>query len=283
MGTVKTVVVGAAGAVGGFLLLRWLFTSDDGPGGDGWFGRGGYPGGTKIFGGGPESGPLEEDGGDGGTGTKPADGEGSGKSSDGKTGQNGKKNDGKTGADGKNTGQTGSGSKSGTGGDGKSGKGDGSGGTGGGTGGGIGDSVGKGAGDILDQWEQMGHGETEEGGGDGQNDDPNAGWGGLIVEGELPPPDLSDAKLESMYKQIQMLVWETILTTDLPPPLDRYDGSKGSPRKWWADVVLHTHYDVPFGRFDPEIASHIPWIGLWMDIHLVVRRTEYELEAYSYS
>lgn len=281
MAMIKNVVLVGGGAAGAYFLFRWL--SGEGSGFGLGFGRG-HPGGTKLIGG-AESGPLEDHRGDGGSGEKPADGDESGEGDGSKTGggsSGGEKNNSKKDAkDGENAG--GDGKKSGTGGDKQSGKGDGSGGSGGGTGGGIGDYVGKGEGDILAQWDQLSDGSVEEGGGESENDDPNAGWGGVMIETDLPAPQLDDAKEDAILDQIHTLVWDTILHTNLAAPLDHYDSTKGSPRKWWADVVLHTHFDVPFGRLDPDNKTHVPWIGLWLDIHYVVNLAESALEAYSYS
>ncbi|MGB1015731.1 MAG: hypothetical protein ACPG4T_16460, partial [Nannocystaceae bacterium] len=96
--------------------------------------------------------------------------------------------------------------------------------------------------------------------------------------------ELTDAKINAMRDQIYTLVWETVFSTELAPPLHAYDSLKGSPRKWWADVVLYTHYpSLSYGRLDKAIKSHHAWIGLWLDIHHVVKQAETELMQHSYS
>jgi len=274
MGVVKDVVVIGGAATAGVVGVLWYLNRNKGPGDGKWglFG-GGYKGGT-VKGGGPESGPLDQDGGDGGTGNEPSKGGDKGKGgSGGKTGE-----DGKGVSSGGSSGQTGSGK----GGDGKGeGKtkegagGDGSGGKGGGSGGGIGQ--GQGAGSGHDQGDTSGDGDTDEGGGAGQVFDPYAGWGGAIIEGDLPAPDISEPKLEAIGNTVYQLVGNQTTSTQLPPPLHQYNPNFGIDLTFWADVALHSHYSLPPGRLDPEIDSHRPWIELWIFILDLVIRAEAEL------
>ncbi len=271
MSLVKDIVLVGGGTAIGVVGLVWLLRKRDGSG-EGWSIFGGH-GGDSLFGG-PESGPLEEDGGDGGRGKEPGKGEGKGQGSAGKdgksqdsgNGKSGKSGSGSSGSDGKDEGKTKEGSGKG---------GDGTGGKGGGSGGGVGS--GQGSGTQHGQDDESGHGETEGGGGDNHVFDPYAGWGGNMIEGDLPAPDLSEGKLEAVGTTIYNLVGNVVTATDLPPPLHQYDPNLGIDLTFWADVALHKNYTLPPGRLDPTIKSHVPWIELWVFILDLVIRAEAEL------
>ncbi|MCA9695873.1 MAG: hypothetical protein KC636_40220 [Myxococcales bacterium] len=251
-------------AVGVGGLFYWLLKrSGDGPG----FGLGiGGLGGSKLFeqgGGGPsaEDGTsLEEGDGEGtspkgnenGGGKKPGEDKGGDKPSDGSGQGQGPKKDGDGGTQG----------------------GDG-GGLGGGEGGGVGQ--GEGEGDSDGQEGEGGDEGDDEGG--GESDGKYDPWGGLLIQVDLPAPDMSDAKLTQIAATIEDLVTYAVLETDLPPPLHAFDPNLGGLLQFWADVTLHIHYELPPGRLDPDNASHVPYINLWIDILAKLAIEEQKINA----
>lgn len=273
MGVVKDVVtLGGVATIAGLGAYWYLRNRGDG-GGEGWsiFG-GGYAGGTEKTGG-AESGPLGEDGGDGGRGKEETEG-GTDKGSGGSDGESG---DGEkppsdspkgSGGDGGKGGE----SKEGSGGDGKGG-----GGIGGGSGGGVGHGEGDGESGGVDEIE--GDGPTEEGGGDGGQDSPLNGWGDIMIEVDLPKPDISPKKLEAVANTIYTLVGDSVLSTNLPGPLKEYNPEQGWVVTYWADVALHLNHSLPQGRLDPTNETHVPWIVHWEEIRGLAVRADNELNG----
>ena len=261
-------VLGVAVGVGGVAaLVYWFWTREGGDGvglglgtgkgGQTWFGSGG---------GGPSDKPGDSE--------KPGEGTGS---TDGGT-----KNGNDTGGGGtkptQKPGDGGTGGKGGQGGDadggGKGGQG---GGLGGGEGGGVGQGEGEGTSDGADEGGDVGE---EEGG--GENEGKYDPWGGQLIDVDLDPPDLSDAKLQALHATIYDLVEGAVLAPgevapNLPPPLHAFDPNLGGLLMFWADVALHYHYKLPPGRLDPDNPTHVPWINLWLDILSVVTAAEQEV------
>ncbi len=270
MGIAKNVVlIGGGVTAGAFGLIWYLHRRGSSEGEDfGWSIFGGH-GGDKVFGG-AESGPLEEDGGDGGRGEKPSEG-------DGKDGTSGAEGDGQGTGEDAGAGASGSGKSEGKTEEGSGKGGDGSGGIGGGSGGGVGSGQGGGASHHQD--DESGQGDVDQGGGSGANLDPYAGWGGTMIDVDLPAPDISEPKLEAVGNTVYELVGNQTLTTSLPPPLNVYDPNLGIDLTFWADVALHKNYSLPPGRLDPENKTHRPWIELWIFTLDLVVRAETELNA----
>ncbi len=271
MGLIKDTgfLVGTGVVVGGAV---WWYMRNRGSG-SGWGlsifgGGGGLPGGTTKDGG-PESGPLEDKRGDGGSNTE--------KTKDGTDassgGQAGKEGDGKQGS----SGSSGNGTDKGKSKDGKGGEGQGGGGIGGGSGGGVGTGEGSGMSGGFDDVE--GGGDVDEGGGDGGEMEPLAGWGDLLIEDDLPKPDISENKLEAVGNTVYTLVGDSVFTTSLPGPLAEYNPELGLSIIYWADVALHMNYQLPPGRLDPTNPTHVPWRELWVFILQIVIRAENELNA----
>lgn len=264
MGVVRDVAVvgGAAAATVG--VLYWI-ASRVGAGAGIGLGRGG---GSRLFGG-PETGAASEPGGEGGSGETPSDA-----GSPGGTTKDSPAAGGDTSPEtpGRGSGSSSSGSKGGSSDGGTGGS---SGGLGGGTGGGVGHGHGQGAGHDVGDGGAVG----EDGGGGEGNSSPYAGWGDAIIGIDLPPPDLSEVMLEQVGSTVYDVVGGTVYETSLPPPLDRFDPELGSDLAFWADVVLHLNYSLPPGRLDPETATHVPWINLWLDILALVVQAEAELNG----
>ena len=78
---------------------------------------------------------------------------------------------------------------------------------------------------------------------------------------------------------IEDLVTYAVLETDLPPPLHAFDPNLGGLLQFWADVTLHIHYELPPGRLDPDNASHVPYINLWIDILAKLAIEEQKINA----
>ncbi len=272
-----TLVLAAVGAVGlGVLgLYWWLFRAKGGPG----WGFGSGKGNTSIFGQGGDPSP----GGPGGASSTP----GSGDSDEG-TGAN---NDAGAGASSNNPSSGGGGQKppqkpgEGTqdnpgGGKGGAGsQGSGSSGGGGGGGGGVGQGsggsgVGVGDGSFGD--DNKGGSVGEDGGGGEDKGKYEGGEEGVMVEVDLPPPELSEQTLAKIRTDIEDLVLGAVLdpgvsNPNLPPMLHHFDPGLGSVWKFWADVAFHHNFpEVPWGRLDDENPTHVPWIELWLDMYRYV-------------
>lgn len=249
--------IGLGGGSGGFGVNLWQF----------------------IFG---AEGKGEEGGGDSGAG-KDADGPGGTADKPGEDGEEGK--DGGTstgnGKDGQNdnNGDT----SAGNGKDGEGGAGGEGGGVGGGSGGGIGSGSSSGPGEgQLDQGGS--HGE-DDGGGDDEGYYEYDPYQGVMIEVDLPLPDTSEQMLAAIRETARTLVNHAIYepgaspeaAQKLPPELHSYDFEKGGDYlRFWADVTLHYHFDLPWGRLNDEQPSHFPWINLWIDILAYI--TVYESE-----
>lgn len=273
----KTILVGTGVAAGAFAVL-WFLRRGEG-GSRGWglgWGSGGSlfgPGGegaTVEDGKFKESGPLEDQRGDGGDSTEDVNGDSSHGGQDG-TGENssgeGKPGDGKSG-----DGKEGNG-KGGTGGQG--------GGFGGGTGGGIGSGKGQGTGGDFDE----GGNEGDDNGGGDEGDGLYDPWEGQLIDQDLQPPDTSKKKLADLHATISDLVVYSVLDPGkfhpgLPQPLHRFDPELGGLLKFWADVAIHLEYpQLPPGRLDPDVASHVPWINLWLDAYALTATIEAEING----
>jgi len=271
MGIVRSTVGVAAGtavAVGAVGLgLYWLYSRA--AGGNGWgFGLGGG-GGDSILGVHPPTGPASVEGGDGGTASEPGGGQANPGGAGGQGGQ-GSASSG-SGQGGKPSG--GSGGTGGSGGD-SGGGGQGGGGVGGGSGGGVGQGSGSGTAGGEDEGGSTG--DDNGGGADEGHYDP---WGGALIDADLPPPDLSAGKLSAVRQTVEDLVLGAVLEPGasepgLPAPLHSFNPDYGGLLLFWADVALHHTYDLPPGRLDPDIPSHIPWINLWLDILAYVSTVE---------
>ncbi|MEZ4430468.1 MAG: hypothetical protein R3A51_22555 [Nannocystaceae bacterium] len=252
--TTLGVVAGAAITVGG---LYWLYTrlfGEDGEGSGFGFGIGGSGKGDELFKKGA-AGPAEEPGGTGGDAAEPGGtGDGGGAKQPTASGGGGTKPTDKPGAGDKPQG-TGKGDKPSGGGSGGAG-----GGLGGGSGGGVGSGEGSGMSGDTGEGGEVGE---EEGGGE---EDQYGGWGELLITEELAPPDISAAKIDQLRETIYTLVGDTVYATELPPPLHEFNPELGLDIVYWADVALHLNYALPWGRLDPDNATHKPWIELWLDI-----------------
>lgn len=232
--------IGAGGGLFGVSIMSFLFGSP-GEGDDSGAG-------SRDSGATEQKGPLEEDeGGDGGTEQEPSKG-GSGENTNGSDSEN--ENDG---GEGKNAGQGG-------------------GGVGGGSGGGVGSDHGQGTdGGVGDEGGDKG---VDEGGGtdDGIYDyDP---YEGQYITEDLPPPDMSDAMLNAIQGTIENLVSFSVtdpgadpkVAERIPEELWTFDHEISGLLRYWADVTLHFHYDLPWGVLDKSNPTHIPYIQLWNDI-----------------
>ena len=265
-------LVGAGVLVGGaYALYRLWKNASGGPGvglgkgGSSFFGLGGTQGAPGATSG--PGGDAEKPGtGDSPSTTKP--GSGSSQPSPGggskpNTGDGGKPGTGGTGTGGATT---------------KDGEHSGSGGVGGGVGGGSGGGVGSGdgSGTSSDSGDGGSSGDEDGGGEDQGSYDP---WGGQLIAENLPPPDISDAKLEKVAATVRELVWSAALETSLPPPLHAFQPELGGLLLFWADVALHTEYALPPGRLDPDNPTHVPWINLWLDILALVSLEEKKANA----
>ena len=266
-GTIGSTVGVVAGAGLASVALYWLWSrASDGPG---WGLGGGGGDGSSILGWGRQSGAGAEEGGDGGTSEA-----GGGASKDGSGASGGGGGAGNAEQPGAQDGGAGKGGESS---EGKGGSGgSGGGGLGGGSGGGVGS--GHGAGAANDE----GKGGKGEDDGGGASDGQYPGWGGQVVEADLDPPDLSEARLVQVRKTVKDLVTGAVLdpgvsAPDLPGPLHSFNPEHGGLLLFWADVALHYNYSLPPGRLDPENTSHVPWINLWLDILALVAMEEEKL------
>ena len=269
VGVVAGTVVGV-GVLGAGLY--WLLSRVGADGGGKGFGLGGG-GGDSLLGTKPPSGPSETEG-DGGespedrgsSNSTPGDDRGEGENAG--SGQGSKEPSAGSGEGSPDKGGSGGGGTSG-------GGGQGGGGVGGGSGGGVGSDSGSGtAGGLDDEG-----GSTGDEGGGGEDEGPYDPWGGLLIEVDLPSPDLSAAKLAAVRMVVEDLVLGAVLdpganAPDLPEPLHAFDPDYGGVLLFWADVALHYAYDLPHGRLDPDNPSHIPWINLWLDILAYVSEVE---------
>jgi len=275
----KVVLVGGGVAAGAGLFYWLLLKNADGPGDGKWGFGGGFKGGTKP-GGVEESGPLSEDGGDGGHGTEDTGGADKGKGQGGGDTSSGGGSDssGSTDSRGKGNDDKGNGKGKGKG-DGEGGSGGSGGGHGSGSGGGIGSGDGQGTGGDFDEGGNDG---VDGGGGDDEGlYDP---WEGLLIVEDIPAPDLSDHKLSELHATISDLVVYSVLDPgtfhpNLPGPLHAFDPELGGLLKFWADVAIHLTYDLPSGRLDPDVTSHVPWINLWLDTYAVAATIEAEING----
>jgi len=269
--------VGAFAAVGVIGAGLYWFLSRPRGGGSGW-GLGGGGGGDSLLGTKPPSGPSETEG-TGGKAAEPGADEGADEKDDpgqkgsaGATGNDSKKpsSDGSAGGSGGAGGGTGSGGT--TGGGGKGG-----GGIGGGEGGGVGS--GKGSGTSGNEADEDDGGVKGEEGGGGASDGPYDPWGGEVIGVDLPAPDLTPAKLSAVRETVEDLVLGAILdpgvsVPTLPGPLHVFNPESGGLLLFWADVALHHNYSLPHGRLDPDNATHVAWINLWLDILAYVGTVE---------
>ena len=264
MGTIKTAAIGVAslagGVTGAVLLMNW------------WINRGDRdnPGPKKsvlglLFGGGLGGDELLASG------------------SGGKADADAKNGSGSSAQDGGSSGSPGGGSKPDTSGGGGSSDdkgGSGAGGSGGasdgGAGGGSGGGVGGGQGAGLDGDDSEGAGTDEDGGGGGDDGEGNADdaeqdaveligqYGDLMIEEDLPPPNVSEAAQQQIIKFLTDLVMNDVLEAKLPPPYNKYDPEGGSKLAYWADVAFYTMFsEVPYGRLNPYNATHVPYIQIW--------------------
>ncbi len=267
--------VGAFAAVGVIGAgLYWLL-SRSGGGGSGW-GLGGGGGGDSLLGTEPPSGPSESEGTGGGA---PEPGEGGADKAQG--GAGGSRGPSESAGDpnkppksGAGAGGTSAGAGGTSGGGGKGG-----GGVGGGEGGGVGS--GEGSGTSGDAAEGGDKGESD---GGGENDGPYDPWGGEVIGIDLPAPDLAPKKLKSVRETIQDLVLGAILNPGLnvptlPGPLHVFNPEHGGVLLFWADVALHHNYSLPHGRLDPDNATHVAWINLWLEILAYVGRVESKMNS----
>jgi len=271
--------VGAFAAVGVIGAGLYWFLSRPRGGGSGW-GLGGGGGGDSLLGTKPPSGPSETEG-TGGKAAEPgadegADGKGDPgqQGSAGATGNDSKKpsSDGSAGGSGGGTGSGGT-----TGGGGKGG-----GGIGGGEGGGVGS--GKGSGTSGNEADEDDGGVKGEEGGGGASDGPYDPWGGEVIGVDLPAPDLTPAKLSAVRETVEDLVLGAILdpgvsVPTLPGPLHVFNPEHGGLLLFWADVALHHNYSLPHGRLDPDNATHVAWINLWLDILAYVGTVESKVNS----
>lgn len=209
-----------------------------------------------------ESGPSDKPGGTGGSASESGDGD------EGREGSEGSEEQGSSGAanDGKGT--------SGSSGDDN--------GVGGGSGGGIGSGDDQGIdGGDLDEGGSKGE---DEGGGEDEGDYEYDPYEGKRITVDLDPPDLSTAKLDAIRETVRTLVNGSILdpgrdepeASKLPPELHVYDPEQGGLLRFWADVALHLHYDLPWGILDGDRPSHAPWIHLWNDILAYTAQYEWD-------
>ena len=215
--------------------------------------------------------PIPGGGDDAGQGTSDDDKEdGKGKGGDSKGGD--KPSDSKNGSKGDSGGDGGSGGDKQDG----EGQGAGGGGVGGGSGGGVGSGEGEGTSDGVE--DDGGSSGDQDGGGEGDGGkyDP---WGGQLIDVDLDPPDLSPAKLDEATNVILELVGGAILDPGLPPPLHAFDPLLGGLLQFWTDVTLHKVWTLPPGRLDPDNASHVLWINLWLDILAEVSNVEKQINA----
>ena len=270
-----TLVLAAVGAVGLSVLglYWWLFRAKGGPGwgfGSGKgissiFGQGGDPspggpgGASATPGSGDADGGGAPDAGNGETSSKPPSEGGGGQTAPQKPGQGQKDNPG--------GGKGGSGSQ----GAGAGGSGGGGGGVGQGSGG-SGVGVGEGSSGDDDKGGSVGE---DEGGGEDKGR-YEGGEEGIMVEVDLPPPNLTEEKLAKIRTDIEDLVLGAVLDPgvsdpNLPPMLHNFDPGLGSVWKFWADVAFHHNFpEVPWGRLDDENPTHVPWIELWLDMYRYV-------------
>ena len=269
MGVLKTtvgVVAGSAVTVAGLYWLFKTFFDSEGGSGFGW-GIGGSGKGEKLFEKGG-AGVADEPGGTGGDNASPggSGGVGAGSTQGGGGGT-------------KPTNNPGSGGDGGSGGSGKDGSGKGgSGGSGGGIGGGSGGGIGSGEGEGSGgDFGDGGQGQDDGGGDDDDSKPSYEGLGTVLITADLPPPQLTKDKLDDLHDEIVDLVADNVWETELAPPLDQFDPDLGSILKFWADVALHRHFDLPPGKLDPDNPTHKPWIELWVDLFLLAVVTEEEL------
>lgn len=253
--------IGAGGGFLGVSVWSFLFGS---PGSDG-------DGSGKHSGAGTSAGPLKEDpgGGESGHSKDPSDGtstEGQGKPKDDSKGSSNNGDNGKSGA-GDNAGE----GKSGGGG----------GGVGGGSGGGVGSDHGSGTDGGVGEGGDKGE---DDGGGEDEGAFEYDPFEGQHITIDLPPPDLSKTHLASVRGTVENLVTFSIEdpgadpddAAKLPPALHVYNGDIGGILRFWADVALHYHYDLPWGLLDDQNPTHIPWIELWNDILALAAKLEWE-------
>ncbi len=236
--------IGLGGGGTGFGVNLWQFFFGADPGDDeGQKGGGGAD---------QPQGPSKEPGGSGGTAAEPGDGK---KPSNPNEGSGEGQPSSPSNGDGGDKPPSGSG---------------GAGGVGGGSGGGIGGGSGS----------DPGSGELEEGGSHGQDEGGGNDEGyyeydpleGIIIGVDLPPPDISQEISNQIRETVRTLINGWIVdpgaspdgAARLPPQLHEFTG--GDILRYWADVALHYHYDLPWGRLDDERDSHKPWIQLWIDI-----------------
>jgi len=262
----STVGIAAGVSLAGVAVYLLWSRASDGPG---WGLGGGGGDGSSILGWGRPAGAGAEEGGDGGSSEA-----GGGASEDGGGAQGGAGQSGGADSPGAQDGGNGSGGNPSDG-DGGSG-GAGGGGVGGGSGGGVGSGQGSGA--ANDE----GKGGKGDDNGGGASDGQYPGWGGQVVELDLDLPDTSEKRLAQVRQTVTDLVTGAVLdpgvsAPDLPGPLHSFNPEHGGLLLFWADVALHYNYSLPPGRLDPDNASHVPWINLWLDILALVAMEETKL------
>ncbi|MGB1013137.1 MAG: hypothetical protein ACPG4T_03300 [Nannocystaceae bacterium] len=254
--------IGAGGGFLGMSVMDFLFGTPGDTDGEG-------TGGTVDGGADKQNGPLEDDvDGTGGGGKDKNEGDGK-DSQNGASNQDGKGNDANgNDAKGDNDGGTGGG-----------------GGVGGGSGGGVGSDHGQGTGGGTQN--QGGDKGEDEGGGDDEGEYDYDPFEGQYITEDLPPLNLNDTLLEDIRETVRLLVGGGIIdpgkdpedAARLPPELHNFDVEAGGLLRFWADVAIHYHFDMPWGVLDKERPTHVPYIHLWNDILAFTAKYEWELNG----
>lgn len=159
------------------------------------------------------------------------------------------------------------------------------GGVGGGSGGGVGSDQGQSTdGGVEDQGGNIG---DDNGGGEDDGIFDYDPYEGQYITVDLPPPDMSEAKLGDIRLTIENLVDHGITdpgknpedAAKLPPELHEFDIETGGLLRFWADVTLHYHYDLPWGLLDENNKTHLPYRKLWNEILAYTAKHEWELNG----